>query len=103
MTLNDINSLTSQAIKDAKPDLILTKSVFERLLHTAQTKHFSSLLPEFEQSRIIGVELSPFKVIMGDTTPELSVNSFGRAILPSACYMPSTARFRYIKNKIIVG
>lgn len=103
MNLNSINSLVSFVIKDLKPDLILTKPLFERLLHSAQTKQFTELLPAFETNRIISVELSPFKIIMGDNTPELTINSFGRAILPSDCYYPSSARFRYVKNGVLVG
>jgi hypothetical protein len=98
MNLNDINGLISFILKDIKPDLVLTKPMFERLVHSAQVKQFTELLPAFESTKIISVELAPFKKIMGDTTPELVIDALGYAVPPSDCYYPSSARFRHVKD-----
>lgn len=82
----------------------------ELMIHSAQLKHYNSLigadeqyrpgqpLPQqsFEQTRLNSVSLSPFKVWMGkpDELP-LRVNDDGYAITPSNMYYPSSCFYTY--------
>jgi hypothetical protein len=103
MKLSDINSITSFAIKEARPDLILTPPVFERLLNKAQVAQFADLISAFETSKIVSMELSKFKRNMGETTPPLSIDKFGHATMPDECYLPSHLTFKYVRNGVVVG
>lgn len=103
MKLSDINSITSFAIKEAKPDLILTPPVFERLLNKAQVAQFADLISAFETSKIVSMELSKFKRNMGEITPPLAIDRHGHATMPDECYLPSHLSYKYVRNGVIVG
>ena len=103
MDLNSINSLVSYAIKDAKPDLILTPQIFERLLNKAQIAQYMELISSFEDSKVISMELSHFKRNMGEITPPLAIDKYGHAPMPDECYLPSHIIFKYIKDGVIIG
>jgi len=103
MTLNDINALTSYAIKESKPDLILTVPTFERLLNKAQVAQFADLISSFETSKIVSMELSKFKRNMGEITPPLAIDRHGHATMPDECYLPSHLTFKYVRNGAVVG
>jgi len=98
MTLRDVNSLVSFILKDIQPDLILVSALFERLLNVAQTKQYMEHLEQFEQTKILSVEMSPFKKNMGEKTSPLSIDKWGYAITPSDFYYPDHIRYRYIKD-----
>jgi hypothetical protein len=103
MTLNSINSLVSFIFSEIKPDFILTAPLFERHINVAQTKEYAELLTAYETTRILSIELSPFKRNMGEQTQPLLVNKFGYATMPDECYYPSRLRYKYIKNGELQG
>ncbi len=110
-TLNDINFLVSYALEKKAPGIELPKNKLEQLLQQSQLLQFKRKLgiPEqydprnpqgFEVNKIITSDLEPFKVIMGDKTPMLKVDSQGYATLPKDFYYPSTLRIRQVKSGV---
>ena len=61
------------------------------------------LLSAFEQTKVLSIELSPFKRNMGEKTQPLLIDKWGHATPPSDYYYPSHIRFKYIKNGELVG
>ena len=109
-TLNDINFLVSYALEKKAPAIELPQNKFEQLLYQAELIQFKRKLgiPEqynpnnpqgFEIDKVITSDLEPFKVIMGDKTPELKVKD-GYADIPGDYYYPSTMRLRLVKKGV---
>ena len=117
MNLKDINGILAFAIKDKKPDLVITIPVFIRLIHVSQLKHFKRKigLPEeyapgrpiprqaYEISKMNSIDLAPFKVVMGNNSMPLKINAYGNALIPSDFYFPSSARYQWVRSQILVS
>ena len=108
MTLYELFQIINVSIGDT--DKELSPSEAELMIHSAQLKHYNSLIganeqyqagapipqQSFEQTRLNSVSLSDFKVWMGKPgeTP-LKVNDDGYATTPSNMYYPSSMFYTY--------
>lgn len=111
MDLNLIRGLVVIVLGDRNPtkrDMPIES--FESLLHASSLTHFKKKigLPEeyqvgmplprqaFELTKKITMDLLPFHVEMGTTSPSLPVDIHGIATLPIDVYYPSVFRYRYV-------
>ena len=111
MDLNKIRQLIVIILGDRNPaKRDFPVEYFESGLYAASLIHFKKKigLPEeyqvgmplprqaYEITRKIKMDLLPFHVEMGTTSPSLVVNDHGLAELPANVYYPSVFRYRYM-------
>lgn len=116
MDLNDVREFINVILKEQAPDKVyMSPSQFADVLNQCSLVHFKRKigLPEeyrpgqpiprqaFEITKKLTLDLLPFKVEMGTTTPPLTVNQFGLADIPGNCYYPAAFGFRLYRNGVL--